>query len=504
MAPLLVIRADAEVAIGSGHVMRCLALAREWQERGGKAVFLGRISAGPLRARIVAEGCQLHLLSASHPDPADCAAVLVWLREAQEQSGWVVLDGYHFTADYHDAIRASGWPLLVIDDYGHLPEYHADILLNPNAYAGGVTYNTGVETLRLLGARYALLRREFRVAREENRIAAPRGRRILVTMGGGDQNNVCGRVVDALLAMDRSDLEVKIVSGSLNPHRQDLANRLEKASFKVDLLVSVAEMAPLMQWADLAISAAGSTCWELAALGVPMLVTVLAENQERLAASLEAHGAAFSLGWFHEWQPGQAADAIRELLADQDKRRRLGENGQRLVDGRGGGRVVRAMHSTHFFLRSATAEDCELVFRWANDPQTRAASFHPTFISWEEHCRWFAEQLADPAHVFLIAVGVEGQPLGQVRFAMDMDEAVISITLAGEFRGVGLGARLIRHACQQVMAAKPLRKIKALIREENSLSIRAFSKAGFLPVEMVNGSGRQAVAMEYAGGSVTT
>jgi len=345
MAPLLVFRADADVAIGSGHVMRCLALAKEWQAHGGESVFLGRISAGSLCERLVDEGCRLHLLPASHPDPADCAAVLVWLREAHEQAGWVVLDGYHFSADYHDAIRASGWPLLVIDDYGHLPEYHADILLNPNAYAGELTYHTGVETLLLLGARYALLRREFCEAREENRIAAPRGRRILVTMGGADQDNVCGRVVDALLAMGRGDLEVKIVIGSLNPHRQDLRKRLEKAPFDVELLVTVTEMAPLMQWADLAISAAGSTCWELAAMGVPMLVTVLADNQERVAAYLEAHGAAINLGWFDEWQVKQVADVIEALLTDQEQRGRMAGNGQCVVDGMGCGRVVEMMLS---------------------------------------------------------------------------------------------------------------------------------------------------------------
>jgi len=346
MAPLLIIRADADVAIGSGHVMRCLALANAWQEHGGEVVFLGRISAEPLRERIVVEGCRLRFLPDSHPDPADLIVVKAWLREEHGQPGWVVLDGYHFDADYHDAIRASGWPLLVVDDYAHLSEYHADILLNPNAYAEELSYNTDAETLRLLGTRYAPLRREFYSAREQGHVVAAQGRRILITMGGADQDNVCGRVVDTLLAMDRNDLEVKIVSGSLNPHRLDLANRLEKASFSAELLVSVAEMAPLMQWADLAISAAGSTCWELATLGVPMLVTVLAENQERLAASLETHGTAINLGWFHAWQPGQAAGVIGELLANQEKRRRMGENGQRLLDGRGCDRVVELMLST--------------------------------------------------------------------------------------------------------------------------------------------------------------
>lgn len=343
MAPLLIIRADADVAIGSGHVMRCLALAKEWQVHGGEVAFWGRINAELLRERIVAEGCPLRLLPDAHPAPSDRAAVKDWLREEHGQPGWVVLDGYHFDAEYHDAIRSSGWPLLVIDDYAHLPEYHADILLNPNAYAKELTYNVGVETVRLLGTRFAPLRREFYLARQQERIVADRGRRILVTMGGADQDNVCGQVVDALLTIGRNDLEVKIVSGSLNPHRQDLAKRLEEASFKVELLVSVAEMAPFMQWADLAISAAGSTCWELATLGVPMLVTVLAENQKRLAASLEAHEAAINLGWFHAWQPEQAAGAIEALLADQEQRRRMGENGRCLVDGRGCDRVVEQM-----------------------------------------------------------------------------------------------------------------------------------------------------------------
>lgn len=504
MAPLLIIRADADVATGSGHVMRCLALAKEWQEHGGEAIFWGRINAGPLRERIAAEGCRLRLLPALHPDPADLAAVVAWLREEHGQPGWVVLDGYHFDAGYHDAIRALGWSLLVVDDYAHLPEYHADILLNPNAHAEELSYNTDAETLRLLGTRFAPLRREFYLARQQERIVADRGCRILVTMGGADQDNVCGRVVDALLAMGRNDLEVKIVSGSLNPHRQDLAKRLEKALFEAELLVAVAEMAPLMQWADLAISAAGSTCWELATLGVPMLVTVLAENQERVAASLEAHGTAINLGWFHAWQPGQVAGVIEGLLADQEQRRRMGENGRWLVDGRGSERLVHAMHAVHFSLRLATVEDCALVYQWANDPQARAASFRPAFISREEHCRWFAERLADPAHVFFLAITADDRPLGQIRFAVDRDEAMISISLAKDFRGAGLGPRLIRHACRLVMDAKSLRKIRALIKEENSSSIQAFSRAGFRRTGTAKHFDRPAVAMEYTRENATT
>lgn len=497
----LVIRADADGVIGTGHVMRCLALAQEWRQQGGEVVFLGRIDSEYLRRRIIAEGCFLQTLTATHPDSADLTEVGSWLDEQEEKAAWLVLDGYHFDTNYHDAILAKDLSLLVIDDYAHLPEYHADILLNPNAHAGEFTYTTLPDTLRLLGSRYAPLRREFYQAVQQQRKVIAEGRRILVTMGGADLDNVSGKVVDALLAMQRSELEIKIVVGPLNPHRAALSAQMSGASFALELLEPVAEMAPIMQWADLTISAAGSTCWELAALGVPMLVTVLADNQERVAASLAANGAAVNVGWFHSWQPEHLATVIDELLADQGRRRQMGECGQSLVDGRGCERLVQAMCLFYFALRPAVAEDCALVYQWANDPETRAVSFCRAPIAWEEHCQWFAERLVDPNHVFLIAVDGEGQPLGQVRFAVVDQEAVISVGLAQNCRGAGVGPRLIRQASSQVKAAQGLTRILAHIRPENRNSLEAFIRAGFQQAGMCSHADQAAVIMEYFGES---
>lgn len=337
---LLVLRADADARIGSGHVMRCLALAQEWRQQGGEAVFIGRISAESLQHRIVDEGCGLKLLPASHPAPDDLSAVRAYLAENRSQPGWLVLDGYHFDLSYHDAIRCAGWSLMVIDDYAHLPEYHADILLNQNLYAGELIYNTQQGAQHLLGARYALLRREFQEARKQHRDIGGDGRRVLVTMGGADPDNVTGRVVDALLRMNVSGLAVKIVIGPLNPHRSDLEARLQRAGFQVEVLTAVEKMATLMQWADLAVTAAGSTCWELAALGVPMVVTIVADNQERLASAIAAYEAAENLGWFYGWMPAQAADIIARLLAQAERRRIMAMKGTELTDGRGCERIV--------------------------------------------------------------------------------------------------------------------------------------------------------------------
>lgn len=341
---LLVLRADANAQIGVGHVMRCLALAQEWRHQGGEAVFLGRIDSEPLRQRLANKGCLIESLPASHPDPRDLTTLLTWLKERQGQRVWLVLDGYHFDAGYHQAIRASGWPLLIIDDYAHLPRYHADILLNPNAYADELSYRTDADTLFLLGSRYALLRKEFRETHRGHEVRQSKHpHRILVTMGGADPDNVSARAMDALQAMDCTDLDVKIIIGPLNPHRLNLAAKLKQLPFPVELLPPVANMAPLMQWADLAVSAAGSTCWELATLGIPMVVTVLADNQEHLATSLATHGAAINLGWFHAWQPAQAADRIDKLLTDQARCQQMGMTGRQLIDGLGCKRVIERM-----------------------------------------------------------------------------------------------------------------------------------------------------------------
>ena len=497
--PVLVVRADADGRIGSGHVMRSLALAQEWQRQGGEVIFLGRIGDSLLRQRLEAEGCRVETLPASHPDPRDQPASLAWLGEQAGQPGWLVADGYHFDGPYHQALRASGWSLLVIDDYAHLPVYHADILLNPNAYAGDLKYHTDADTLLLLGSRFTPLRREFThpAGREQPPGDHP-GRRILVTMGGADPDNAGGRVVEALLALNRDDLEVKIVIGPLNPHRPALVNQVAAARFRTELLAAVSDMAPLMGWADLAISAAGSTCWELAALGVPMVVTVLADNQERVAASLAAQGVGVNLGWHHAWEAKDAAAVIRELLADPARLRQMAENGHRLVDGRGSERVVRAMRLYHFTVRPATNDDRETVYQWANDPQTRAVSFRQGPIPWPEHCRWFAARLADPDHLFYIVVSPGGEPLGQIRFALDpAGQAVISVGLDRNCRGSGLGGRIIRQACEQAITARSLTRVQARIRPDNAPSIRAFAKAGFRRCEPTPAPDHQAMTMEY-------
>jgi UDP-2,4-diacetamido-2,4,6-trideoxy-beta-L-altropyranose hydrolase len=304
-----------------------------------------------LADRIHSEGFDLIRINAEPGSPGDICQTLSEIMSLTQSaignwqssitSPWLVLDGYHFGIDYQREIRSGGCRLLLIDDYNHLPGYECDILLNQNINAVDLDYHTNSETKRLLGTTYALLRREFRNVDERHPLCFPEiGRKILVTLGGADPDNTTLRVIEALKQVNIPDLQVKVVVGSANPHLASLQQAVELLPFDLRLLTDVKDMPGLMRWADLAVSAASSTCWELCSLGVPLLSVILAENQVGLAGRLEKSGASKNMGWHYQLDMVGFAGEIRNLLNNEVLRNSLSCHALKLVDGRGSFRVV--------------------------------------------------------------------------------------------------------------------------------------------------------------------
>jgi len=190
--PLTVhIRADAAPRVGTGHVMRCLALARWALNEGADVFFSGRVNVPWVKERLEREGIPFMPVPGDIPgqeNPQSLQPVL----DTISKGDWFVFDGYHFGPDCQKAARAAGALLLVIDDYAHLPEYHCDILLNQNLGAEKLLY-AGDIGRTLLGPRYALLRPEFLNARRaaESRPVRHDSRNILLTLGGGNYIDCC-------------------------------------------------------------------------------------------------------------------------------------------------------------------------------------------------------------------------------------------------------------------------------------------------------------------------
>ena len=346
-APRLVLRADAGSGIGSGHLMRCLALAHAWQVRGGQAVLLSHCPSEALCDRVRQENVAFVSMPTTHPNANDLALLLGALDEAcskGEQSRlWLALDGYHFDQSYQAAVRDAGYHLLVIDDTAHLPHYHADIILNQNLGAEQLTYSCDPDTQLLLGPRYVLLRPEFLPYRNWQRPIPEVACRVLITMGGSDPENVTQRVLEALAMCDLPGLEVRAVVGGANPHLAALEMVAHSLPYKIDLLYNVQDMPAQMAWADLAISAGGSTCWELAFMGLPTLLIILAENQRLAVEAVAVAGFGATLGYASQLNPGTTIDALRMLAHDPVQRAGMACQGRMVVDGLGAERITFAI-----------------------------------------------------------------------------------------------------------------------------------------------------------------
>lgn len=131
-------------------------------------------------------------------------------------------------------------------------------------------------------------------------------------------------------------------------------------------------------------------------------------------------------------------------------------------------------------LRPAREMDALAIWEWRNEPVARLVSFSSEPIPYESHERWFRARLADPATRLLIAVDPGGAEIGYVRFAVVGDEAEIGVGLAPSARGRGYGRRVIRGACDELLATSPVRSVLARVKPENEASLRAFRAAGFV------------------------
>jgi UDP-2,4-diacetamido-2,4,6-trideoxy-beta-L-altropyranose hydrolase len=504
MTQNLLIRVDASKRIGTGHFMRCIALAHAWADRGGKVTFLSRCESHVLMRRTVAEGFRFLPIGSSHPDLSDVEETLSCLdaaaRSVDGPYEWMVLDGYHFDPAYQKAVGRSGTKVLLIDDYHHLPSYHADVILNQNASAERLRYACNSESLVLLGPRYALLRREFLEwagkAHDNPDVAA----RVLITMGGADPGNMTQRAVLGVSTIDGFPIDGRVVVGSENPHKEMLRSFCSGARGRWEILESVEDMPGLLAWADLAMTAAGVTAIEMSFMGVPFVMVVLAENQRAAAEELAERKVGMNLGWHEDVTPERLAGEFGLLMGDSARRIAYSRQGQMLVDGLGRARVLEAIAPTKIDFRKADLSDCDRVGKWANDPLTRAMSFSSSSeaIPPEKHRVWFRDHLQDPCCEFYIALNQNRAPIGQARFEVKDGEAVISVSLSKDYRGLGLGRRLICSANERFFADRGRMKIIARIRHENVASVRSFTRAGYRKIRDEDHEGVRSILMSCA------
>jgi len=489
--------------------MRCLALAQAWRKNERQAgalhtrvIFISASLPVALERRIKDAHCEVVRIDAVPGSEADakqtseivCRQMLSGVRPLI--SGlWLVVDGYHFGVAYQRIVCESGFRLLVIDDYAHQPIYQADILLNQNIHADRLNYSVNPNAIRLWGPRYALIRSEFLPWRNWKREMPSVARKVLVTLGGADNDNDTEKVMNALQSLD---VDTRIVVGGLNPNFERLRSKvscLSPHSSSYPLLQNVSDMPSLMAWADMAILAGGSTCWEACFMGLPMLNVVQAENQRGIVSGLAEEGAGVNLGEGRFINATIIAEQIAALLKDIDRRALLSASAQTLVDGNGTARLVACMQAGKLKLRPVTIADADLLLLWANDPETRSASFSSGVIDAAEHRIWLFRRLADASNRLFIAEDEDGMPVGHIRFELRESCASVSINVAPQARGRRLASLLIAAGTSAILRKDHPTRFEACIKCSNERSLRAFLVAGYRLAGSVKISGEKALRL---------
>ncbi len=476
----MLLRADAGPNIGVGHVMRCLALAQAWQDSGGRAIFACAELPLALEERLHAENIETVRLKVEIGTKSDAEKTAALA--SQIGGSWIVADGYALGNEWQGALKThvQDLQLLALDDFGHARHEAAKVVLNQNAGAQSCLPCQKEGQRLLLGPRYALLRREFASWHSWQRQTTERARRILVTLGGGDPANISLRVLGALEKLGRNDWEAVVVVGGASPHWDVLQKSAKSLAPYVRLERNISQMPELLAWADVGVTASGSTCWETCFLGLPCLLLILADNQNPIAQFLDAAGIAQSLGWGESISSEQIAEKLNVLALDASRRESMSQKGRNLVDGWGAHRVVSVLQGEPVIEMCPVEEtDCRLLWEWVNDPAVRAASFSSEFVAWEDHQAWFTRKLADPLTLMLLARNAGGEAVGQVRFDEENGVADIDVSVAPQKRGRGLGEILLREGLRALWRQTGAQTARARIKPENLASQRAFAAAGF-------------------------
>lgn len=338
----VVCRADASHFLGAGHVMRLLTLASAIRDQGGDALFLTRNHPGHLGDVIRARGfeCQVWDITADGILGGDVRDDAQATRTAALEFGatHVLVDHYGTDAAWE---ADQPCPVLAIEDL-FTRTHDCAVLLNQNLGARAADYAGLVPatTTCLMGPDYALLRPEFAQLRADalaRRNTDP-VQEVLITMGGTDQPNATGWVLDNLAGMDLPpDLHLTIVMGPTAPHLAAVQAQARALPCAATVLAGTDQMGALMVAADFAIGAAGSTSWERCCLGLPTVMVVLADNQREIAQALHQDQAAIAL------ELGQDASlkaALLSLLYEDDQRYDMGRRAAKVVDGQGVHRVI--------------------------------------------------------------------------------------------------------------------------------------------------------------------
>ncbi|MBR1423117.1 MAG: UDP-2,4-diacetamido-2,4,6-trideoxy-beta-L-altropyranose hydrolase [Ruminococcus sp.] len=330
---MILIRADANEQIGTGHVMRCMSLAWEFVKHGQKLIFVTADHSGD--ELIKQKGFQSVCIDSEWTEMDSEIEALKRVIDKYD-TNLLLVDSYYVTKEYFNEL--SEMVNTAYFDDMNISCWNIDFLINYNIFATIFDYSEydRTRTQLLLGPQYTPLRKEFRnLPKHETRNHV---KDILISAGGADPEHITERIMNGICS-EMLDVRFHFVIGALNPRLEYIIN-ISRDKENVVLHINENHMSDLMMKCDLAISAAGTTLYELCAAGIPTITYSLADNQLVAAEQFNRKEIMLSLGDCRNNESFIDQIKFAESTMDYSTRKKLSERMQCFVDGNGSERIV--------------------------------------------------------------------------------------------------------------------------------------------------------------------
>jgi UDP-2,4-diacetamido-2,4,6-trideoxy-beta-L-altropyranose hydrolase len=490
----LVFRVDSSPGLGTGHLRRCLTLASTAQQIGHESFFVMSRPDPHAERQLRRFGFEFAYhghaptgdWSLSHnPDWTSEALHHQELLDARATSGLLksvgcdllVLDHYFLGQDWINEIRrAFSIKTLVLDDVRR--DWTSIDFLSSTTRGGVKEFPPSDVGRSLIGPRYAILGEEYRRLRSTASLSPLDRENITIFVSGSDSGNLTQRFLDAVTSVISPELRLSVVIGAHHPFRDSLSflvDRLAGATLFEDL----PSLGPLFAESRLSLGAAGTTSWERACLGVPSVVTAIAENQDAVCVELETAHAALVLPRVDDTTMSHVRERVLEFVSNGSELNKMADRARIIVDGYGTLRLLEATAPGpgSVTIREVTRGDREILYDWANDSVARENSLSQTAIDWSTHVLWFEEVvLGKRSHLFLLEL--DGLPVGQIRFDRGEDHWRLSYSVDRDFRGRGLGKSLVELGLRS-LPTESASRVRAEVKRMNRASMTIFPLFGF-------------------------
>lgn len=459
-------------SIGLGHISRCISLYDEIVSRGIDVEFIVYGDVKDVKFLKDRNFVNENWLS------------IDYLRKSITNEDYVIVDSYKANKEIYDFIAQISKNSLYIDDIGRL-DYPRGIILNPSLNPKHIIYPNSSKNILLVGAKYVIVRSAF--------IEVERGfikkdiDRVLIVMGGTDVRNITPLLIDKICKENRH-ITFDIVLGNSQFRLEKIDMDLKNVNFHINISEKV--MSQIMINSDVAITAAGQTIYELMVTKTPFIAVQVIDNQANNILSISEYLSPEIVLEYDDYSFAQTLIKKFEDMKSFEFRKKLVEIMDNVIDGLGRKRAIDVLlgnsitnEKQHIFLRKVEEKDMRSVFELSNQNYVRCYSINKNIIQWSDHISWFKSILNDENVVFYVVTNENEEFLGQVRFKIDNQSAIVSISLSEKLRGKGLSKSILYQSIKNVFNEKEfLEDIIAIVSEENTSSKKLFEGLNFRKV----------------------